>query len=71
MYKFILGALTGAAIGMLLAPKAGDELREDLSERMNDSIEHGKKTARRVARQAREFGDMAQDKMQQAKDAIS
>ncbi len=29
--KFILGTLAGVTIGLLLAPKSGDELREDLS----------------------------------------
>lgn len=31
-----LGAIIGAAAGMLFAPKAGTELREDLSDRFNE-----------------------------------
>jgi gas vesicle protein len=31
-----LGAIIGAAAGLLFAPKAGTELREDLSDRFSD-----------------------------------
>lgn len=35
---FGAGLLVGAALGMLLAPKSGSELRRDLSERMGEGL---------------------------------
>lgn len=36
--KFIFGALVGAAIGMLFAPKKGSELRRDLSKKIDELV---------------------------------
>jgi gas vesicle protein len=48
---FVLGALTGAAVALLFAPAAGDELRRKLSEKARD----GAGAASEAARQGREF----------------
>jgi hypothetical protein len=39
---FGVGALVGAAVAILLAPKSGRELRHDLAERGRDLIGRGK-----------------------------
>ena len=36
-----IGAIIGAAAGILLAPKAGREVRGDLSEKLNDLVSKG------------------------------
>jgi gas vesicle protein len=59
--KFVLGALVGAAVALMLAPKSGEDLREDLSNQVDDSIERGKDVVRKVSRRARELGDQAQE----------
>lgn len=50
---FALGALTGAAVALLMAPATGDELRRILSERARE----GAGKASEAARQAREFAE--------------
>lgn len=66
MLKFMLGALVGVTVALLIAPKSGEELREDLSGQVDDSIERGKTVARKVTRRARELGDQAQEQLHRA-----
>jgi len=40
--KFALGAMVGVGVGMLLAPKSGEELRKDLKKKINELIEKAK-----------------------------
>lgn len=37
--KFIKGALFGAAVALLFAPKSGKETREDISKKFNEKKE--------------------------------
>ena len=48
---FVLGALTGAAVALLMAPASGDEVRRVLAEKARD----GREKANEAARQGREF----------------
>jgi gas vesicle protein len=48
---FVLGAITGAAVALLVAPTSGDEMRRMLGEKARDSRER----ATEAARQGREF----------------
>jgi gas vesicle protein len=48
---FVLGALTGAAVALLLAPASGEETRRLLSEKARE----GREKATDAARQGREF----------------
>ena len=61
MLKFMFGALLGATVALLLAPKSGEELREDLSDRATDAFERGKGIAQNVSQQARELGSQARE----------
>jgi len=71
MFKYILsGVAAGVAIGLLFAPKCGVELREDLSDQVNDSLKRGKTAARRISKQARELGEQAHQQLRDAKDAV-
>ena len=40
--KFVLGALVGAGLGVLFAPKAGSETRRELKEKMTDLLNKAK-----------------------------
>lgn len=48
---FVLGALTGAAVALLLAPAPGEDVRRRLSEKARE----GADAASEAARQGREF----------------
>jgi gas vesicle protein len=48
---FVLGAVTGAAVALLLAPTSGEEVRRILGEKAKD----GRERATEAARQGREF----------------
>ena len=48
---FVLGAITGAAVALLLAPASGEETRRILSEKAKE----GREKATDAARQGREY----------------
>jgi gas vesicle protein len=58
---FVMGAVTGATIACLLAPKSGAELREDIALAMDDGLERGSRAARGVARAARQGVSAVED----------
>ena len=54
---FMLGAITGAAVALLLAPASGEETRRVLSEKAKE----GREKASDAARQGREFLNRQRD----------
>src|SRR3954471_258716 len=48
---FVLGALTGAAVALLMAPASGEEVRRVIGDKARD----GREKANEAARQGREF----------------
>lgn len=67
---FLAGLGIGAAVGILYAPKAGDELRQQLRE----VAEEGRESVRQRARQAREqagtWAEKGREYLNQQKDQI-
>ena len=59
---FVLGAVTGAAVALLVAPSSGDELRRKISERARE----GADAAASAARQGREFVKSQRDTVVEA-----
>ena len=59
---FVLGAITGAAVALLVAPATGEELRRKLGERARE----GADAANEAARQSREFMNRQRENVTQA-----
>lgn len=51
---FIIGSLAGAAIALLMAPKSGEELRDELKHEVDDILEEGRQAS---AHRQRELED--------------
>ena len=72
---FIVGLLAGAAIGagigMLLAPKSGAELREQLSGRANDLAEKASEQYRRATSVANDAAERGREIYGKASDAVN
>jgi gas vesicle protein len=62
--SFVLGALAGAAVALLLAPTSGEETRRVLAEKAKE----GRDKASDAARQGREFINRQKDNLSTAID---
>jgi len=65
---FLAGLGIGAAIGMLYAPKSGEETREELRRRAEEGREYVVKSAREAREQANQWVDKGKDFVDQQKD---
>jgi gas vesicle protein len=61
---FVLGAVTGAAVALLMAPVSGEETRRILG----DKAREGRERAEEAARQGREFINRQRDTVSSAID---
>src|SRR5580704_17482224 len=66
---FALGAGIGAVVALLLAPTAGEELRDDFAEGVNDGVSQVRRAGRDLKRRAQRAVDLAKDQVQDAIDA--
>jgi gas vesicle protein len=68
--SFLLGALTGAGIALLLAPRSGRETREALGETLRDAADRGRALGERVADKGREAADGAARLVDRGRDIL-
>jgi gas vesicle protein len=59
---FVLGAVTGAAVALLMAPASGEEIRRKLG----DKAREGRERAEEAARQGREYVNRQRDTLNSA-----
>src|SRR5262245_4786063 len=59
---FVLGAVTGAAVALLLAPQSGEETRRILA----DKAREGRDKANEAARQGRDFVNRSRETLSSA-----
>jgi gas vesicle protein len=65
---FLAGLGIGAAVGMLYAPKAGQETREDLRRRAEDGRDYVVNRAKEAREQANKLVDKGKEVVEQQKD---
>ncbi|HTV64065.1 MAG TPA: YtxH domain-containing protein [Bryocella sp.] len=67
---FLAGLGIGAAVGILYAPKSGDELRQQLREVAEDSTNQMRERARQAREQAGSWAEKGRDYLNQQRDQI-
>ena len=70
LVSFLLGALTGAGIALLLAPRSGRETREALGVTLRDAADRGRALGDRVADKGREAADGASRLVDRGRDIL-
>lgn len=69
--SFVLGAGIGALIGVLFAPKSGEETREYLSWKANEGRNYTQKQARDLCERAEHLIERSKEIMARQTDAIT
>lgn len=67
---FVLGAAAGAVCGLLLAPKPGKELREDLKQFSDKIADDAKAEYVKMSSKAKEMGDKAKTFADETKEKL-
>jgi gas vesicle protein len=65
---FLVGIGIGAAAVLLLAPQAGDELRDNITDAVGDSIDQLRDRTKNLARRSEKFVETAKEQVQDAAD---
>jgi gas vesicle protein len=68
---FLVGLGIGALIGILFAPKSGEETREYLSNKADEGREYAQKKARELRERAEDLIERSKEVMSRQKEAIS
>ena len=68
---FIVGLGVGALLGILFAPKSGEETREYLLERADESREYAQKKARELRERAEDLLERSKEIMSRQKESLS
>ena len=70
MMGLLTGTVVGVGLGLLLAPKAGSELRNQLTEQAGNLANQAQDGIRKVSENAGEWADRGRDMYGKAKDAV-
>ncbi|MFZ3200431.1 MAG: YtxH domain-containing protein [Candidatus Acidiferrales bacterium] len=68
---FLVGLGIGALVGILFAPKSGEETREYLSAKADEGKEYAQKKARELRERAEDLIERSKEIMSRQKDALS
>jgi gas vesicle protein len=64
-----IGLGVGAVLGILFAPKSGEEMRDDVVGTVNDGIDEVRARTAKVARSARNFANQTREQVEDALEA--
>jgi gas vesicle protein len=67
---FGLGAVVGAGLAILFAPKSIEQIRQGLADKVTGGLERGQAKVREIAGQAIRVADQAKDQVQRVQDAV-
>jgi gas vesicle protein len=65
---FVVGMGIGAVAALLLAPRAGDELRDDIAEAVGDRVDQLRDQGKDLRRRSKKFVETAKEQLQDALD---
>jgi gas vesicle protein len=68
---FVVGLGIGALIGILFAPKSGEETRDYLSSKADEGRDYAQKKARELRERAEDLLERSKELMARQKDAVS
>src|ERR1700731_3729273 len=68
---FLVGLGIGALIGILFAPKSGEETREYLAEKADEGKEYAQRKARELRERAEDLIERSKEIMSKQKDSLS
>jgi gas vesicle protein len=68
--SFLVGALTGAAAAVLMAPRSGRETREMLGEKWRETAEQGRHLGEQAAQKSRQALDDASGYVEKQRDVL-
>ncbi len=68
---FLVGLGIGALVGILFAPKSGEETREYLSSKADEGRDYAQKKARELRERAEDLIERSKEIMSRQKEAIS
>ena len=69
IFTFIFGVSVGTVAALLLAPKAGGELRDDIATGVSDGVNQVRSAGKDLNRRARKIVALAQNHVQDAVEA--
>ena len=67
---FFVGVAVGAAVAIFVTPKSGQQIREDIVDKVNQGIKRGRDTTRNLVGQATRVADQVEQEVQRVKDAV-
>jgi gas vesicle protein len=70
LLSFLLGALSGAALAILFAPRSGRETREILGEKLRETAERSRELGERAVEKGKEVAEDASSLVDRGRDVL-
>ncbi|UFS69383.1 YtxH domain-containing protein [Geomonas sp. RF6] len=70
LMAFVIGAAAGVALGLLLAPKAGEEMRQTIKDVSRDAMDKTRETAEMMQEKARSMMNRGKSAAEEGMDMV-